>query len=86
MRFHQEITHVAPPFEVEVGVVGVVGRRIAHNQYVLNNPPVLASDKITHRAVLNKIDPQTRLAFLMEFFEKLNKDSGVSRPKGLYNR
>jgi hypothetical protein len=68
-------------------MVGVAGRTIAHERYVLNSAsPVLASDTITHRAVLHKIDGGTLLSFLMEFFEKLNKDAGVPRPRGLYGR
>jgi hypothetical protein len=59
IRFHQEKSGIAPPFVVEVGVVGVAGRTIAHNGYVVNSSsPVLASDTITHRAVLHKIDDQ----------------------------
>jgi hypothetical protein len=86
-RFHQELSGIAPPFVIEVGVVGLAGRTIAHNGYVLSSAsPVLASDTITHRAVLHKIDGQTLVSFLMEFFEKLNKDAGVPRPKGLYGR
>jgi hypothetical protein len=87
MRFHQEVSHIALPFVVEVGVAGVAGRVIAHTGYVMNSySPVLASDTITHRAVLHKGDGQTLISFLVEFFEKLNKDAGVPRPKGLYGR
>jgi hypothetical protein len=72
---------------VEVGIVGVAGRELAHSGFALaGREPVLASNEITHHAVLNKTDDQTVAAFLMEFFEKLNRDSGVPRPKGLYGR
>jgi hypothetical protein len=47
---------------------------------------VLASDEIIHGALLNKTDEATQRTFLKEFFEKLNLDSGVPRPKGLYGR
>jgi hypothetical protein len=87
MRFHAEVTSIAPPFYVEVGSVGVAGRTIAHGGVALNSAsPVLASDEITHSAVLNRIDEQALISFLMAFFEKLNNDSGVPRPKGLYGR
>jgi hypothetical protein len=64
----------------------MAGRKIAHAYHVLNQPPVLASHEITHEAVLHKTDAETQIAFLMEFFEKSNRDSGVPRPKGLYGR
>jgi hypothetical protein len=87
MRFHEEVTGIAPPFFVEVGLVGVAGRTIAHGGVALNSAsPVLASDEITHSAVLNKIDEQALMSFLMAFFEKFNNDSGMPRPKGLYRR
>ena len=87
MRFHQEVTGIKPPFKLEVGLVGVAGRTIAHGGYILNSTsPILASDEITHSAVLNKIDDQTLISFLMTFFEKFNNDTGVPRPKGLYGR
>jgi hypothetical protein len=87
MRFHKEVTAIAPPFYIEVGLVGIAGRTIAHGGFVLNSASaVLASDEITHTAVLNKTDEQTLMSFLTVFFEKLNNDSGVPRPKGLYGR
>jgi hypothetical protein len=87
LLFEKQVSHIEPPFYVEVGIVGVAGREIAHSGFALTRrEPVLASNEITHHAVLNKADDQTVAAFLMEFFEKLNKDSGVPRPKGLYGR
>jgi hypothetical protein len=86
MQFHKEISRIAPPFRVEVGLVGVAGRMIANTHAVLNNLPVLASGAIVHSALLHKADDQTQKSFLMEFFEKVNKDTGVPRQKGLYGR
>ncbi|MGA8498166.1 MAG: hypothetical protein WB764_21960 [Xanthobacteraceae bacterium] len=87
LLFEKQVSHIEPPFYVEVGIVGVAGREIAHSGFALTGrEPVLASNEITHHAVLNRADDQTVAAFLMEFFEKLNRDSGVSRPKGLYGR
>jgi hypothetical protein len=86
LQFHHDITHIRPPFYVEVGIVGVAGWKIAHMGYALGQAPVLASDEIIHSAVLNKTDVATQETFLIEFFEKLNLDSGVPRPKGLYGR
>jgi hypothetical protein len=86
LKFHNEVSGVKPPFCVEVGLVGAAGRKLAHSGMILSKAPILASDTITHDAVLNKVDEQTQRSFLMEFFEKLNKDSGVARPKGLYGR
>jgi hypothetical protein len=84
MKFHQEVSHIPPPFEVEVGAVGIEGLRIAHTGRVINKAPVLASDTVIHTAVLNNVDQSTQRKFLMEFFEKLQRDSGVPRPKDLY--
>ncbi len=86
MQFHKKVGGIGPPFRVEVGLVGCAGWKIAHIGFPLDNPPVLASDEITHSAVLNQVDEQTQRSFLMAYFEKLNKDSGVPRPKGLYGR
>jgi hypothetical protein len=86
MQFHKEVSLIAPPFRVEVGLVGVAGRMIANTHRVLNNLPVLASDSIVHSATLHKVDDQTQKLFLMEFFEKVNRDAGVPREKGLYGR
>jgi len=86
LQFHQDVTHIQPPFYVEVGIVGVAGWQLAHTGYVIERAPVLASDEIIHSAVLNNADDPTQQSFLLEFFEKLNLDSGVPRPKGLYGR
>jgi hypothetical protein len=86
LQFHHDVTGILPPFYVEVGIVGVAGWGLAHTNYVLGRAPVLASDEIIHSAVLNKADDATQQAFLLDFFEKLNLDSGVARPKGLYGR
>jgi hypothetical protein len=67
---------------VEVGLVGVAGLEIAHSGYAITGlQPKLASDTITHEATLHRTDGQTIISFMMEFFEKVNKDSGVPRPK-----
>ena len=72
MRFYQEVTKIALPFRVDVGLVGAADRTIAHMNAVFNSPPaVLASDEISHSAVLNSVDEQTQISFLMAFFEKL---------------
>jgi hypothetical protein len=86
MRFHKEVSGIEPPFYIEVGLVGCAGWRIAHTGFVLSSLPVLTSDEITHSATLSQLDEQTQRSFLMTYFEKLNKDSGVPRPKGLYAR
>jgi hypothetical protein len=86
LQFHHDVTHIQPPFYVEVGIVGVAGWRLVHVGYVLEQAPVLASNEIIHSAVLNKTDEATQQRFLLDFFEKLNLDSGVQRPKGLYGR
>jgi hypothetical protein len=88
LQFHAEVTKIPPPFYVEMGVVGVANRQIAHMGGTLSKAtdPVLASDIIKMDGILNSVDEKAQQEFLLKFFEKVNKDSGVTRPAKLYNR
>jgi hypothetical protein len=88
LRFHEQVSGIMPPFSLELGLVGASGRKLAHTGPTLipSRLPVLVSDEIIERAVLNRTDEATQLRLLLSFFEKVNMDSGVPRPKGLYGR
>jgi hypothetical protein len=87
MRFMREISQVPPPINVEVGIEGIAGWQIAHNNYVINrSSPIMHRDFVEHKGVLRSFDKVEQHAFLMQFFKKLNENSGVSRPQGLYGR
>jgi hypothetical protein len=43
-------------------------------------------DSVTHVAVLKDVSVATQAEFLMSFFKKVNDNSGVPRPRGLYGR
>jgi hypothetical protein len=85
-RFHREVSHIEPPFFVELGIVGISGHAIAHDGYVINRSPRFTSDVLIHEAVANSTSDQTVAELALTFFEKVNDDTGVSRPKGLYGR
>jgi hypothetical protein len=85
-RFHREVTHIEPPFFVELGVVGVSGFAIAHDSYIKNRQPKFSSDAVIHEAVVNTTTNQAVAELALTFFEKVNDDTGVPRPKGLYGR
>jgi hypothetical protein len=86
-RFHRDVTHIEPPLVVELGIVGIGDREIAHQGYAIGRQPKFASDTITHEAIMNNnTHDQAIAAVALEFFEKINRDTGVPRPKGLYGR
>jgi hypothetical protein len=41
-------------------------------------------DSVEHTGVLRSFDQAEQGAFMMQFFNKLNENSGVPRPQGLY--
>ena len=86
MRFMREVSQVPLPINVECGLEGIAGHQIAHNGYTLGKAPVMHRDILQHSGVLRSFDQSEQDAFLMQFFNKLNENSGVSRPKGLYGR
>ena len=47
---------------------------------------VMYEDSVTHVAVLKDVSVATQAEFLMSFFKKVNDNSGVPRPRGLYGR
>jgi hypothetical protein len=87
MRFMREISQVTPPINAEVGIEGIAGWQIAHNNYVINrSSPIIHKDSVVHTGTLRSFDKAEQDAFLMQFFNKLNENSGVPRPQGLYGR
>jgi hypothetical protein len=87
MRFMKEVSQVPLPINAEVGIEGIAGWQIAHNGYAINrSSPVMHKDFVEHKGVLRSFEKDEQDAFLMQFFKKLNDNSGVSRPQGLYGR
>jgi hypothetical protein len=87
MRFMRDVSKVPLPIDVEVGIEGVAGSQIAHNGYSINRTsPTMHKDAVVHRGTLRSFDKAEQDAFLMKFFDKLNENTGVPRPQGLYGR
>jgi hypothetical protein len=87
MRFMRDVSKVPLPINVEVGIEGIAGRQIAHNGYSINRTsPTMHKDAVAHRGTLRSFDKAEQDAFLMLFFNKLNENTGVPRPQGLYGR
>ncbi|MES5483848.1 hypothetical protein QMZ05_13935 [Bradyrhizobium sp. INPA03-11B] len=87
LRFMRDVSKVPLPIRVEVGIEGIAGRQIAHNGYPLNrSSPIMHKDFVEHNGTLRSFDKAEQDAFLMQFFNKLNENSGIPRPKGLYGR
>ncbi len=87
MRFMREVSQVPLPINAEVGIEGIAGWQIAHNNYVINrSSPTMHRDFVEHKGILRSFEKDEQDAFLMQFFNKLNENSGVPRPKGLYGR
>ena len=85
MRFMKEIAEAPVPIQVEAGLQGVKGCLIAHNSYS-SQSPTMHRDEVKHRGLLRTFEKEEQLAFLIEFFKKVNAASGVPRPDKLYGR
>jgi hypothetical protein len=85
-RFHREISHIEPPFFVELGIVGIADHAIAHDGYGMNRQPRFANDAVLHEAVVYTTTDPVVAELALTFFEKVNDDTGVPRPQGLYGR
>jgi hypothetical protein len=86
-KFMRDISKVPLPINVEIGIEGIAGRQIAHNGYPINrSTPTMHKDFVIHRGTLSSFDKTEQDALLMQFFNKLNANTGVARPQGLYGR
>jgi hypothetical protein len=87
MRFMKEVSQVPLPINAEMGIEGIAGWQVAHNGYAINrSSPIMHKDFVEHKRVLRSFDKDEQDAFLMQFFNKLNENTGVPRPPGLYGR
>jgi hypothetical protein len=87
VQFMKEISRVPLPINAEAGIEGIAGWKIAHNGYAINrSAPTMHKDSVVHSGALPSFDKAEQDRFLMEFFNKLNENSGVPRPQGLYGR
>ena len=86
MELMQQVLKVPLPIQVEAGIEGIKGRIIAHNGWAIRNTVVMHQDSVTHRGYLRSFDKGEQDAFLLEFFERVNNNTGVPRPAGLYGR
>jgi len=84
---------VPPPVVVEAGVEGVSGRRMAHLGHAFTVGPTFSGagdpmhrDLVVHRTTLRRVDEAEQQEFLLEFFRKVNANTGVPRPTALYGR
>jgi hypothetical protein len=84
MEFMQLIAKVPLPIQVEAGMEGVKGRMVAHNGMTMGQNGVMHHDRVKHRGTLRTFEKAEQRAFLLEFFKKMNANSGVPRPPGLY--
>jgi hypothetical protein len=66
VQFHRDVTHLQPPFTVELGLVGVEGRLLYGHGYA-TTVPVLARNEIVHRAALNSTDKGAQMALVSAF-------------------
>jgi hypothetical protein len=86
IQFMQQISQVPPPVEVEAGICGIRGRAIAHNGGVIQSVNVMHEDSVTYRTSLKSFDKSAQGEILLEFFRRVNNNTGVARPIGLYGR
>jgi hypothetical protein len=86
MEFMRLVANAPLPIDLEAGIEGVKGRIVAHNGMIVGDGGVMHHDRVTHRGRLRAFDKAEQLAFLLEFFRKVNAGSGVPRPNGLYGR
>jgi hypothetical protein len=88
LEFTSRVSKIAPPFRIEAGLEGIKGWKLVHNgmSFGAAGHGTLYEDRVVHQAILNKIDQPTQLEFLMTFFEKINRNTGHPRPRGLYGR
>jgi hypothetical protein len=87
MKFMKEVSQVPLPINAEVGIEGIAGWQIVHNGYAINrSSPTMHKDFVEHKGVLRSFEKKDQDAFLMQFFKKLNENTGVPRPLGLYGR
>lgn len=90
LEFMQQISEVPIPVVVEAGIEGIKDVRIAHHGYTLDGGKgagdVMHLDQVKHRSVLRSFGKSHQEMFLLEFFRKVNANTGVPRPAGLYGR
>jgi hypothetical protein len=86
VEFTQQVSKVALPLKIIAGIEGVKERKLLHDGMPLGQAGVMYEDNVTHEAVLNDVSVATQAEFLMKFFEKVNDNGGVPRPRGLYGR
>ena len=93
LDFAQQISGVESPVTVEAGIEGIAGRRMIHNgaAFVVGAGFAGAGDpmhldRIVHRERLKSFGKNEQDNFLIEFFRKVNANTGVPRPAGLYGR
>lgn len=86
VNFMRMVSGVSLPIQVEAGIEGIKGRVIVHNGHVFNGAGVMHKDNITHRAYLKSFETVDQREFLLELFTKVNNNTGVPRPAGLYGR
>jgi hypothetical protein len=82
----RKVGKVELPIQVEAGIEGIKGRVIAHQGFFINNAHVIYEDSVVHRGILTTFNPKDQADLLMEFFRKLNNNTGVPRRSGLYGR
>ncbi|MCK1441477.1 hypothetical protein IVB43_03545 [Bradyrhizobium sp. 48] len=93
LDFARQVSRADGPVTVEAGIEGIAGRRIIHNgaAFVVGAGFTGAGDpmhldRVVHRDRLKNFDKTEQDNFLIEFFRKVNANTGVPRPPGLYGR
>jgi hypothetical protein len=86
MEFIRKFGTIDLPVQIECGIEGIKNLVIAHAGHVIDNLAVMHKDVIIHRGTLKTFNQEDQRKLLLSFFEKLNSNSGVPRPAGLYGR
>lgn len=86
VEFAASVSKIDLPIQVEAGVEGIKGCEVAHNGAALGRRGIMHLDRVTHRGLLRSYAQSEQDAFLLEFFRKVNSNSGIARPAGLYGR
>jgi hypothetical protein len=82
----RQLGKVELPIQIEAGIEGIGGRVIAHEGPAINNSHVMYKDSVVHRGTLTTLNGEDQRELLLQFFRKLNNNTGVTRPVGLYGR
>jgi hypothetical protein len=74
------------PVRIEAGIEGISGYIIAHEGPAIDRTLVMHKNFVIHRGTLTTFEAIDQGTLLLDFFCKLNNNTGVPRPPGLYGR